>query len=91
MKTGLAYAAEVIRAEAESEDDIDIAVLCEYAAITHRPGPDMVCVECGQQWHTAAEHPNLGGLRCQTYMDVVILKNQWIAARVQRIADRWAA
>ena len=91
MKAGLAYAAEVIRAEAESEGDIDLAVLCAWTSEAHRPGPDMRCLECGEQWHTAEEFPNLGGLRCQAYVDTVLLKNEWIIKRVKRIADRWAS
>lgn len=89
MKAGLAYAAEVIRAEAESEGDIDLAVLCAWTAEAHRPGPDMRCVECGEQWLTAAQVPNLGGLRCQAYAEVVQIKNEWIAGRVQRIAVKY--
>ncbi|WVX88150.1 hypothetical protein SEA_LITNINMCQUEEN_94 [Gordonia phage LitninMcQueen] len=91
MKTGLAHAADLIRAEAESEDDIDLATLCEYVATSHRPGRDMRCLECGELWHTAEQFPNLGGLRCQMYADVVVLKNEWIIGRVARIRDRWAA
>lgn len=46
MKAGLAYAAEILRAEAETEEEIDLAVLCAYIAEAHRPGPDMRCLEC---------------------------------------------
>lgn len=91
MKTGLAFAADLIRDQAETEDDIDLAVLCEYVATSHRPGQDMRCLECGELWLTAEQKPNLGGLRCQMYCDTVLLKNEWIMKRVQRIQARWAA
>ena len=85
---GLRYAAQVIAHEAETEEDLDLSVLCQVTAELHRPGRDMRCITCGELWHTAEEFPNLGGLRCQAYIDVQLLKNDWIAGRVRRMADR---
>ncbi len=83
MKAGLAAAAETIRAEATTDEDLDLAALCEYVAEVHRPGDDMLCVSCGERWYAADEFPNLGGIRCQTYIDAVLLKNSWINLAVQ--------
>ncbi len=82
MKTGLAYAADIIGAEAVSDDDRDLAALCEYVSSVHRPGPGMVCLACGELWVPADRYPNVGGIRCQTYIDVVALKNAWLLASI---------
>ncbi|WP_185090971.1 hypothetical protein [Gordonia oryzae] len=88
--SGLGYAAQVIWHEAESEDDLDLATLCEYVAEAHRPDVHGRCAECGELWLPATEFPNLGGLRCSAYVEAQQLKNEWLAGRVRRIVERWA-
>ena len=87
---GMRFAAQHIRHEAETEEDLDLAELCEYTADLHQPGPGMICKGCGEQWMTAAEYPNLGGIRCQAYIDVQLMKNMWVISKVQVIQKRWA-
>lgn len=86
---GLRFAAQQLRHEAQSEEDLDLAELCEYTAQTHKPGPGMICEGCGEKWMTATEFPNLGGIRCQAYIEVQLLKNMWVIRKVQVIQKRW--
>lgn len=87
---GLRFAAQQLRHEARSEEDLDLAELCEYTADTHHVGQDMVCKGCGERWYSATDYPNVGGVRCQAYIDVQQMKDMWVIRQVQVIQKRWA-
>lgn len=89
-KQGLRFAAQHIRHEAETDEELDLADTCEWVAETHYRGDDGKCVSCGDQWDTADVYPNLHGeLQCQTFIDIRSEKNFWIMGKVRAIADKW--
>jgi len=83
---GLRHAAQNIRHEAETEEELDLAEMCLWIAETHKPDKDLICVGCGEQWWQDA---NAGLIQCQTYLNARIEKNFWIMRKVTAIRDRW--
>ncbi|OZE92469.1 hypothetical protein CH298_02740 [Rhodococcoides fascians] len=90
-KQGLRFSAQHIRHEAMTDEELDLADMCQWVAETHYP-VNGKCVACGDDWDGIEAYPNLHGeLQCQTYLNARIEKNFWIMGKVQAIADKWRA
>lgn len=87
---GMKHAAQNIRHEAETEEELDLAELCDYIADAHKPDPenDNRCMECGEQWW---QDTNIGVIQCQAFLDMRIEKNFWIMRKVWRMRAKWRA
>lgn len=66
--------------------DEDLQAVCEWVRDTHKPGEDMRCVECGEQWW---HDPNIGLVQCQTFLDARIEANFAVMRRVWRLRAKW--
>ncbi|MBT2268804.1 hypothetical protein [Rhodococcus erythropolis] len=88
--TGLRFAAQNIRHEAETEADIDLAELCQWTVDTHYPDPknNNHCVACGERWY---QDVNIGPLQCLAFIEVRIQNNFWVMRKVWKIREKWKA
>lgn len=87
---GLQYFAQLVRHESDELDDLTLADVVEYVVTAHQPDEDMICRECGERWYTSEELPNLGGMRCQAWIDMAFQRNEYIMGRLAEIRERWS-
>lgn len=86
--TGMRFAAQNIRHEAETEADVDLAELCQWTVDTHYPDPknNNLCVTCGERWH---QDVNIGAVQCQAFTEVRIQNNLWAMRKAWKIREKW--
>ena len=84
--SGMLYAAQLIRHEAVTEEELDLAEVCEFTAQTHYRLPNGMC-PCGDKWDPEVPGPVPG---CQAFLDVAIQRNFWVMRKVWRMRAKWA-
>lgn len=84
---GLRFAAQTIRHEAVSEEELDLAEVCEFTAISHHRLDDGMCA-CGDSWDPENKELPAG---CQAFLDVLIQKNFWLMRKVWRMRAKYKA
>lgn len=88
---GLRLAAQHIRHEATTDQDLDLADVCQWVAETHYP-VDGFCAGCGEPWDSVRTFPDVKGeLQCSTYLATRVEKNFWIVGKVRAISGKWVS
>lgn len=86
---GMRYAAQIIRHEATTEDERDLADLCEWVATHHHDNGSGKCAECGDDW--GGHEADLGyPMPCLIFSQTKFEKDAWIGRQVQAMAARYA-
>lgn len=86
---GMRYAAQVIRHEAITDEERDLADLCEWVATKHHDNGSGNCAECGDRW--GGHDADLGyPMTCRIFSQAKFEKDAWIGRQVQAMAARYA-